>query len=98
MGRRASSAIALTTAVGLALAGCAGGNKAASSGGATEFSVLVTTENTQTGPMFNYLKQNSCADAQQKIPYTLSQTPSADMQAKIQLLGGQQALPVMYAG
>ena len=95
--RRAGVVIAVAAVASLALAACSSGG-GATSGGATEFSVLITNENSQTGPMFDLLKDNQCAAAQKALPYTLSQTPSADMQAKVQLLSGQDALPVLYAG
>nr|BFE60161.1 extracellular solute-binding protein [Dactylosporangium thailandense] len=98
MPRRASVPIAFAAVTSLLLAGCSGGKDDAPAGGAKEFSVLVTTENTQTGKMFDDLKANQCSDAQKQLPYTLSQTPSSEMQSKVQLLGGQNALPVMYAG
>ncbi|MFI5913254.1 ABC transporter substrate-binding protein [Dactylosporangium sp. NPDC051541] len=98
MPRRASVPIAIAALTSLLLAGCSGKDDPAAAGGAKEFSVLVTTENTQTGAMFDDLKANQCSDAQKALPYTLSQTPSSEMQAKVQLLGGQNALPVLYAG
>ncbi|MCU1411697.1 MAG: extracellular solute-binding protein [Rhodoglobus sp.] len=97
--RRAGAVIAFAAGTSLVLAGCAGGGSGdGASTGATEFSVLVTNENTQTGQLFDILKENQCATEEKALPYTLSQTPSADMQSKIQLLSGQDALPVFYAG
>jgi raffinose/stachyose/melibiose transport system substrate-binding protein len=99
--RRAGTVIALAAAASLALAACGTGGTDSGSGetaGAKEFSVLVTNENTQTGAMFDILKENQCKAAEEALPYTLAQTPSADMQSRIQLLAGQDALPVFYAG
>jgi raffinose/stachyose/melibiose transport system substrate-binding protein len=100
--RRAAALIAFAAVTSLALAACSSGGGSSSdtgkSTGATKFSVLVTNENTQTGQIFDILKKNQCAADDKALPYTLDQTPSADMQSKIQLLSGQDALPVFYAG
>ena len=97
--RRAGTVIAFAAVTSLALAAC--GTSSGDTGGstgATEFSVLVSNENTQTGQLFDILKENQCAAEEKALPYTLAQTPSADMQSRIQLLAGQDALPVFYAG
>lgn len=96
--RRSGVVVAFAAVTSLALAACAGGGDSGDSTGATEFSVLVSTENTQTGQIFDILKEDQCAAAEEALPYTLSQTPSADLQSRVQLLAGQDALPVFYAG
>jgi raffinose/stachyose/melibiose transport system substrate-binding protein len=96
--RRAATVLAFAAASSLVLAGCAADSGSGESTGATEFSVLVSNENTQTGQIFDILKENQCAAEEEALPYTLAQTPSADMQSRIQLLAGQDALPVFYAG
>jgi raffinose/stachyose/melibiose transport system substrate-binding protein len=94
--------LALAATVAL-IAGCAGGTPSSPTdgGGGSDpetFSVLVTNENAQTPAMFDLLKSGACKADEEALPYELSQTPSADMQAKIQLLAGQDALPVLYSG
>ena len=97
--RRAGAVIAFAAVTCLALAACSSsGGDTGKSTGATKFSVLVTNENTQTGQLFDIFKKDQCAADNKALPYTLDQTPSADMQSKIQLLSGQDALPVFYAG
>ncbi|WP_460786080.1 ABC transporter substrate-binding protein [Microbacterium tumbae] len=92
----------MTALTGLVLAGCSSSDGDASGSGASadpkEFSVLVSTENTQTGQIFDILKDDQCSDAEAALPYKLDQTPSADLQSRISLLAGQDALPVFYAG
>jgi raffinose/stachyose/melibiose transport system substrate-binding protein len=85
----------------LTLAGCSGDSNDNPSGDpgnrATEFSVLITAENSAGADMLQRLAEGPCAEANAALPYTLDQTPSAQMQQKILLLAGQDALPVMFA-
>jgi raffinose/stachyose/melibiose transport system substrate-binding protein len=88
--------VSIVAVSALLLAACGGGSDAGgSSQGADKFSVLLTNENSSP-PVFDALKANECKDANAALPYELSQTPSADMQSKVQLLAGQGALPVLY--
>lgn len=89
------------SAVALVLAGCASSgssSKATSSGkGSSSFSILFTTEDTQTPAELNKLAAGACKSEASAMPISLQQTPDTNLQQKIQLLAGQNDLPFMYA-
>jgi raffinose/stachyose/melibiose transport system substrate-binding protein len=64
---------------------------------APNFSILLTTEDSQTPQELQTLAKGACAPEQKADPISLQQTPSQNMEAKIQLLASQNALPLMYA-
>ena len=92
---------AVGAASALLLAGCASGTPTASSttGGkdGKTFSVLLTTENTQTPQMLKILASGACKAENKALPLSIQQTPSANINQKVQLLASQNALPLMYA-
>ena len=105
---RTLAALTAVCAVPMLVAACSGGSSGGASGGSTggapaavdkakEFSVLLTTENSQTPAMFKSLAAGACKAENDALPLKIDQTPSANMQQKIQLLAGQNALPVMFA-
>ena len=105
---RTMAALTAVCAVPMLVAACSGGSSGGASGGSTggapaaedkakEFSVLLTTENSQTPAMFKSLAAGACKAENDALPLKIDQTPSANMQQKIQLLAGQNALPVMFA-
>lgn len=61
------------------------------------FSVLLTTEDSQTPQELQKLATGACASEQKAQPISLQQTPSQNIESKIQLLASQNALPLMYA-
>jgi len=90
------------SAVALVLAGCASSGSSSSSAaasgkGSSSFSILFTTEDTQTPAELNKLAAGACKSEAAKMPISLQQTPDTNLQQKIQLLAGQNALPFMYA-
>jgi raffinose/stachyose/melibiose transport system substrate-binding protein len=89
-------------AAALLLAGCASGttsSTSSSSGGkdGKNFSVLLTTEDSQTPQMLKILASGACKAENKALPLSIQQTPSANLNQKVQLLAAQNALPVMYA-
>lgn len=102
LARRLLAASAFTATAALVLAGCAGGTGGSTGepteDKATEYSILVATENTQFEPLFAQLAANECEAENEALPYRIDKTPSADLQAKVQLLAGQDQLPVQYSG
>jgi raffinose/stachyose/melibiose transport system substrate-binding protein len=76
--------------------GSSSGNSSAAGGG-SQMSILMTTENTQVPAVMKALSTGACAAENTALPLTVDQTPSANMQQKVQLLAGQNALPVMFA-
>jgi len=61
------------------------------------FSVLLTTEDTQTPQELQTLANGLCSSEAKAQPLSIQQTPSADIEAKVQLLGSQNDLPLLYA-
>ncbi len=61
------------------------------------FSILLTTEDSQTPQELQTLAKGACAPEEKAQPISLQQTPSQNIEAKVQLLASQNALPVMYA-
>lgn len=63
----------------------------------SSFSILLTTEDTQTPQELQKLSTGVCKAQQAALPISLQQTPSQNIEAKIQLLASQNNLPLMYA-
>jgi raffinose/stachyose/melibiose transport system substrate-binding protein len=61
------------------------------------FSLLLTTENSQVPAELQRLASTSCASENAALPLSIQQTPGAQIQQQIQLLASQNSLPVMYA-
>lgn len=61
------------------------------------FSVLLTTEDSQTPAMLKKLAATSCKTEAKVQPLSIQQTPSQNIEAKIQLLASQNDLPLLYA-
>ncbi|WP_196811013.1 ABC transporter substrate-binding protein [Arthrobacter sp. 35W] len=101
--RRRNLALTVTACLSvsvLALSGCAqasGSQPTAGGDTATKLSILVTTENTQVPAELKKLADKQCSTQSQSLPLSIEQAPSASIQEKIQLLAGQDALPVMFA-
>ena len=76
------------------------GTSSASASGVKDsptFSILLTTEDSQTPAELQTLAKGACAPEEKAQPISLQQTPSQNIEAKVQLLASQNALPVMYA-
>jgi raffinose/stachyose/melibiose transport system substrate-binding protein len=63
----------------------------------TNFSLLLTTENSQVPAELQRLANTSCSAENAALPLSIQQTPGAQIQQQIQLLASQNSLPVMYA-
>ena len=95
-------AIAISaTAAALVLAGCASsGNTSSAAGGgkgASQFSILFTSEDTQTPDELKTLASSTCKSEASAMPISLQQTSNAVLQEKDELLAGNNNLPFMYA-
>lgn len=93
--------VAGISSLALLLAGCSSTPSATATSGAVKdgktFSVLLTTENTQTPQMLKILAAGACKSENKALPLSIEQTPSANINQKVQLLASQNALPLMYA-
>ena len=91
--------LALVAGVGTAamlLAGCAGGGGGASSS-PEEFSLLTNSENAELPAIFTSLSEDQCATENTALPFTSDSVPQTNLDQRLQLLAGQNALPVVYS-
>jgi raffinose/stachyose/melibiose transport system substrate-binding protein len=108
--RRTQKAGALTAgacAAALLAAACGGsgggGGGSSSSTGATgsaspkQFTYLTNAENTTIKTELATLAKTSCAAANKALPLTVDTVPQTSLDQKLQLLAGQNALPVQFA-
>lgn len=88
------------TAVGatamLALAACSGGG-GGGGGSATEFGFLVNSENTTIPDLLTGLGEDQCSAENEALPLKVETVPQTELDQKLQLLAGQNALPAQYA-
>ncbi|HTX00467.1 MAG TPA: extracellular solute-binding protein [Acidimicrobiales bacterium] len=61
------------------------------------FSVLLTTEDSQTPQVLQLLAKGACASEAKALPLSIQQVPSQNIESKIQLEASQNALPLLYA-
>jgi len=94
--RRALPSMAALVAVTAVLAGC-GGSEPAASAGATSFGLLINDDNQIVQDELTTLSQGQCADANSALPLDIQTVPQAGLDQKLQLLGGQNALPAQFA-
>ncbi|HEX8509344.1 MAG TPA: extracellular solute-binding protein [Propionibacteriaceae bacterium] len=97
-----SSAVALSlTACGPANQGGGGGGGAGGAAGSVEetpnFTYLNTVEDAPTADAIKELAAGACAEPNKAMPYKLETVPQANLDQKLQLLAGQNALPNMFA-
>ncbi len=96
-----SYALAAGVSASLVLAGCASSGSSSSSGasgkGASQFSILFTSEDTQTPDELQTLAKGACKSEATAMPISLQQTSDAELQEKDELLAGHNDLPFMYA-
>ncbi|MFD3653257.1 ABC transporter substrate-binding protein [Streptomyces sp. NPDC058620] len=88
------AALAASTAL---LATACGGSGSGSAGAPANFSYLSVTENTAVKATLGTLSKGACATAQKARPLKVETVPQASLDQKLQLLGGQDALPVQFA-
>lgn len=91
--RRMVAITSLGAAGLLALTACAGGGSA----GATSFSFLVNQENTTIPELLTSLSTDQCKAENDAQPLQVETVPQTQLDQKLQLLAGQNALPAQYA-
>ncbi|WP_327657672.1 ABC transporter substrate-binding protein [Streptomyces sp. NBC_00483] len=98
--------VARRTRLGLLAAGAAsmsllatacGGSGGGSSAAPKEFDYLSVTENTTVKAALKSLSKGSCKSAQKALPLKVETVPQSSLDQKLQLLAGQNALPVQFA-
>ena len=92
--RRMVAITSLGAAGLLALTACTGGGGSA---GATSFSFLVNQENTTIPELLTSLSTDQCKAENDAQPLQIETVPQTQLDQKLQLLAGQNALPVQYA-
>lgn len=92
--RRAAAIVATGAAAVLALTACAGGGNAA---GGSLFSFLVNQENTTIPELLTSLSTDQCKAENDAQPLQVETVPQTQLDQKLQLLAGQNALPTQYA-
>jgi raffinose/stachyose/melibiose transport system substrate-binding protein len=103
MTRRTQRAGALTAAacalalLAAACGGSGGGSGATGSASPKQFTYLTNAENTTIKTELATLAKTSCAAADKALPLTVDTVPQTNLDQKLQLLAGQNALPVQFA-
>ncbi|MER6807019.1 MULTISPECIES: ABC transporter substrate-binding protein [Streptomyces] len=83
-----------TASLALLATACGGGG---SSAAPEEFSYLSVTENTTVKTALTALSKGECKPANDALPLKVETVPQASLDQKLQLLAGQNALPVQFA-
>ncbi|MFE7644239.1 ABC transporter substrate-binding protein [Streptomyces phaeoluteigriseus] len=96
--RRARLPLFTAGAASLALLATAcGGSGGGSSAAPKDFSYLSVTENTTVKTALGTLSKGACKAANDALPLKVETVPQASLDQKLQLLAGQNALPVQFA-
>jgi|SRR6478735_670998 len=98
--RAAMTWMGVGTAALLALTACGGsGSGGSGSGGGDpkEFSFLVNAENTTIPDELTTLSKDQCKAENDDLPLKIETVPQTQLDQKLQLLAGQDALPVSFA-
>ncbi|MER6347897.1 ABC transporter substrate-binding protein [Streptomyces sp. NPDC001595] len=74
-----------------------GGSGGGTASAPEEFSYLSVTENTTVKGALTTLSKGACETANEALPLKVETVPQASLDQKLQLLAGQNALPVQFA-
>lgn len=94
--RRLLTATAGAGIAALVLTGCGGGGGGASSA-PEKFTVLTNAENTEIPGVLSTLADDQCSTENQALPIDLETVPQTNLDQRLQLLAGQNALPVLFS-
>lgn len=94
--RRLTGLTAAAAALGLTVAAC-GGGAGASSAAPGQFTYLTNVENTTVKTVLTSLSTSACSTQNKALPLSVSTVPQTGLDQKLQLLAGQNALPVQFA-
>jgi raffinose/stachyose/melibiose transport system substrate-binding protein len=83
----------------LVVSACSGGTEGGGGGGEapTEFSLLINTEGVDIPKQLTALSTGECAEQHAALPLKIETVPQTQLDQRLQLLAGQDALPVQYA-
>ncbi|MEU1217054.1 ABC transporter substrate-binding protein [Streptomyces sp. NPDC005791] len=93
---RLSLFTAATASLALLATAC-GGTGSGSSSAPKDFSYLSVTENTAVKTALTTLSEGACKAENKALPLKTETVPQASLDQKLQLLAGQDALPVQFA-
>ncbi|MGW0568178.1 ABC transporter substrate-binding protein [Streptomyces tauricus] len=93
---RLAGLTASAAAMGVLVSAC-GGSGTGSSSSPENFSYLSVTENTTVKTALTTLSKDGCKAADDALPLKVETVPQASLDQKLQLLAGQDALPVQFA-
>ncbi|OHV60267.1 ABC transporter substrate-binding protein [Pseudofrankia sp. BMG5.36] len=93
---RITGLAASATAVAVLVAAC-GGTGTGSSSAPKQFSYLTNVENTTVKTGLGTLANGACKAQNQTLPLNVDTVPQTSLDQKLQLLAGQNALPVQFA-
>jgi raffinose/stachyose/melibiose transport system substrate-binding protein len=85
------------TAASLVLSGCGGTGATSASGGATEFGLIINDDNHIVQQELTTLSTGVCQAQNAALPLKIETLPISNVDQKVQLLAGQNALPVLFA-
>lgn len=97
--KRATKLVPLIAGIGvvaLGLTGCSGGGGGASDA-PEKFSYLSFAENTSIQDTLTTLSEGECSAENEALPLDITTQPQASYDQQLQLLAGQNALPVLFA-
>jgi raffinose/stachyose/melibiose transport system substrate-binding protein len=98
-GGRAARTAALALAAVLALGACGpAGTKGGGTSSPTQFTYLTNAENTTVKGVLSVLSTGACGAQNSALPLKVDTVPQTGLDQKLQLLAGQNALPVQFAG
>ncbi|AWB87346.1 ABC transporter substrate-binding protein [Mycetocola zhujimingii] len=96
---RSRRMLAVTAGAGIAalvLSGCGGGGGGASSS-PDKFGVLINAENTEIPDVLAVLADKQCSTENETLPIDFESVPQTNLDQRLQLLAGQNALPVLFS-
>lgn len=94
---RITGLVAGAAAVAVAASACGGGGGGGGSASPTEFSYLTNVENTTVRTGLEALAKGACEAENEALPLKVDTVPQTNLDQKLQLLAGQDALPVQFA-
>lgn len=89
--------VASAGALALLLTGCGAGGGGATAQGSKEFTYLTNVENTTIRSELETLSKDQCKAENEKAPLKVETVPQTSLDQKLQLLAGQNSLPVQFA-
>ncbi|MET9502038.1 extracellular solute-binding protein [Streptomyces sp. NPDC006622] len=94
---RLSLLTAGTATLALLATACGGSGAGGSSSAPENFDYLSVTENTTVRTALATMAKGACKEANDALPLKVETVPQASLDQKLQLLAGQDALPVQFA-